>query len=94
MHPQHLLDREHELFKDWLTGLLESTVIVVTFQKKDGTTRVMKCTLKPDSIPPVVVKEGKEPRKQSDTTVVVYDLEAEGWRSFALKSIISIDFPL
>ena len=30
--------------KDWLIGLLRSEIVELTFTKKDGTERIMKCT--------------------------------------------------
>lgn len=72
---------------DWLHGMLMVTEATITFVKKDGTERVMRCTLEPDKLPRVEIKEDKEPRKKSTTTMSVYDLEVQGWRSFTVKSI-------
>lgn len=37
--------------KEWFKGLLRERVVTVTFTKKDGTERVMKCTLSSAIIP-------------------------------------------
>lgn len=78
----------------WLLGILPQTVITVTFIKKDGNERVMKCTLDPEILPKQVVKEEKKERKKSTDTIAVYDIEAEGWRSFALKSVRRIELTI
>jgi len=31
--------------KDWLLGLLRSQIVDITFTKKDGSERILKCTL-------------------------------------------------
>jgi hypothetical protein len=55
----------------------------------------MKCTLNPEQLPKVEVKEDKEPRKQkTDDVVAVYDLEANGWRSFTLRAVKRVEFAL
>ena len=48
----NLSERDSKLFKKWLKGCLAFGPVTVTFTKKDGTERVMKCTLKEDVIPP------------------------------------------
>lgn len=80
-------DKDWDKMASWLKGLLNQSEVNVTFTKKDGTERVMRCTLNPEVLPPATVTEGKEPRKKSDTTMAVYDLDAKGWRSFTIKSI-------
>ena len=88
-------DNEWNTFRDWLKGMLKVGPATVTFTKKDGTERVMKCTLNPEQLPKVEVKEDKEPRKQkTDDVVAVYDLEASGWRSFTLRAVKRVEFAL
>ena len=87
-------DKEWKTYAKWLRGLLDTTVVNVTFIKKDGATRIMKCTLKPELLPEVVLNEEKIPRRQSSSTMAVYDLDADGWRSFTLTSITSIEFSI
>lgn len=80
----------------WLRGVLLQGTAVVTFTKVDGTERVMTCTLNPELLPPVVIKEAtdKPPRKESITSIRVYDTEISEWRSFVTKSIKHIGFTL
>jgi hypothetical protein len=88
-------DKEWNDFTNWLNSILKTTEMTITFTKKDGTERVMKCTLKPDAIPVVETKplaEGKIPRKVSTTSVRVFDLEKSEWRSFTTTSVTRVEF--
>lgn len=77
--------------KTLLPELLKNNVATVTFTKKDGTERVMKCTLKPDMLPPQVVNEDKPAKQKSETSIAVYDLEINAWRSISYDTVNSID---
>jgi len=81
-----------ECFKNWIVNALYNTKVAITFTKKDGTERVMQCTLKPNLLPKKEIKEDKAPRKQSENTIAVYDLEANAWRSFTIKSVKCVSF--
>jgi hypothetical protein len=70
--------------------ILKENVATVTFEKKDGTVRVMKCTLMADKLPAVEVKEGAVAKAVNPDVVAVWDLESEGWRSFRIDSIKSV----
>jgi hypothetical protein len=90
-------DGEWNNFTSWLNGMLKVTDMTVTFTKKDGTERVMKCTLKSDALPVVEAKplqEGKQPRKESTSSIRVFDLEKQEWRSCRYDSIKRIQFSL
>lgn len=84
--------------KDWLKGLLHERVVKVTFTKKDGSDRVLTCTLNSGLIPQKVTEseavEGKPERVKSVESLAVYDVENQGWRSFRWDSIKSVDFVL
>jgi hypothetical protein len=81
--------------KDWLRGLLKDELVTLTFTKKDGTERVMKCTLSENIIPQAPVsEETTKNRKISAEAQAVYDVEAEGWRSFRWDSLKQIEFSL
>jgi hypothetical protein len=67
---------------------------VVTFTKSDGTERVMKCTLVPEQLPKVEIKEDATPRKESTTTMRVFDLEKNEWRSFTIKKVKQVNFTI
>lgn len=83
-------DKDWDKFSEWLKGILKLNPVTVTFTKQDGTERVMKCTLQPELLPVVEVKpvvEGKEPRKESTTSMRVFDLEKKEWRSFTIRNV-------
>jgi hypothetical protein len=90
-------EKEWDKFTKWLNGMLKVTDMTVTFTKKDGTERVMKCTLKPDALPVVEAKpltEGKQPRKESTSSIRVFDLEKQEWRSFNTQSVTRVEFTI
>lgn len=80
---------ENENYAEWMKQVLFQGEATVTFTKKDGTQRVMRCTLKPELLPAQPVTENKQERKKSDKTIAVYDLDAGGWRSFTIESVTS-----
>lgn len=83
-------DKDWDKLTVWLKEVLQVNPVTVTFTKKDGTERVMKCTLQPELLPVVETKpivEGKEPRKESTTSMRVFDLEKKEWRSFTIRSV-------
>ena len=72
-----------------LREMLSKGVLSVTFLKKDGTERTMKCTLKPDLLPPQTdLEEAVEKKAPRTESIAVWDLEKEAWRSFRFDSII------
>jgi hypothetical protein len=77
--------------RKWLKNVLETDVVEVTFTKKDGSERILKCTLKEDVLPEVQNKETKE---KSQEALAVWDVESEGWRSFRWDSIKSVKFTI
>jgi len=81
--------------REWLRGLLQERVVGVTFTKKDGTERVMQATLNGDYIPDMTNTEiSANSRRKSDEALAVWDVEAEGWRSFRWDSVKSVNFTL
>jgi hypothetical protein len=70
---------------------LQTGVALVSFNKKDGTLRSMKCTLQPSLIPQLKpISESKSVDNPNSDCLKVYDLEASGWRSFNMSNVISI----
>lgn len=74
---------------------LSNSGLIVTFLKKDGTERVMRCTTNLDMIPAEKhpkgdkpIKEGEE--KKVETAKRVFDLEKQEWRSFRYDSVIAV----
>jgi len=62
----------------------------VSFQKANGETRIMSCTLNPAMFENTTIKEENDEvktRKQNLEVLPVWDLENKGWRSFRLDSL-------
>ena len=76
-----------EITKQKLKELLKKKVIKVTFKKKDGSERVMKCTLQEDIVP-IYEKKTERVKKVNDEVLAVWDLEKDSFRSFKLDSLI------
>ena len=90
-------DSECNTFRDWIKGVLQTTPeVTVTFTKKDGSERVMKCTLDPNVLPKQEIKEGdnRTERLKTDTVMPVYDIEAKGWRSFTVRAVKRVEFAI
>jgi len=82
-------EQEWDGFREFLRMVLNKQTVEVTFTKVNGDIRVMECTLDPNVLPKVVVNEDapKREKKKSDTSLAVYDVKAEGWRSFIIKNV-------
>lgn len=81
-------------FREWLIGILadEKNPTTVTFTKKDGTERVMRCTRSPAQIP-----EDQHPKSgtnDSETSLRVFDLDKNEWRSFIVENVKRIEYSL
>lgn len=87
-------DKDWEKFSDWLKGMLKVSEGTVTFIKADGSQRVMKCTLNPDQLPKVEIKENAKPRKEPTASMRVFDLDKNEWRSFTIKNVKQVNFTI
>lgn len=85
-------DEGSDLFFERLKEIMRKQDITITFTKKDGTERVMRCTLDPNKLPVQENTNTNSTRKISTETMSVFDLDAQGWRSFTKKTVKSIDF--
>lgn len=75
--------------KETLRNMLKEGVMNVTFLKKDGTERTMKCTLKADLLPAQEdLENAVQKKKPSDESIAVWDMDKAAWRSFRFDSII------
>ena len=93
-----LNEQEFAEFKTWLTGHLSAGEVKIVFTKKDGTDREMTCTTNSGLIPAAPIVEAHETntdnpidfpklKKVNEDVMPVYDLEAQGWRSFRWDSV-------
>jgi len=70
--------------------LFANNIINVTFTKKDGTKRNMRCTLIEKYLPEQIdIEETISKKKHNPNILAVWDMDNNGWRSFRLDSIIS-----
>lgn len=88
-----LTDEQWKEFRTWIISHLKMGPVTVTFTKKDGTERVMECTLQAELLPKQEIVESTT-RKENTDTVRVFDLEKQEWRSFTVKSIKQVKFSL
>ena len=77
--------------REEIQNALRENIATVTFNKVDGSVRVMRCTLKPELLPATPVKESKQEKQLNLTVLAVYDLEAKGWRSFRIDSVTNVE---
>ena len=67
--------------------LLREIVAEIMFTKKDGSERVMNCTLKSKLIPEEHTPKGTSTAKENLDVVNVFDLDKIGWRSFLVDNV-------
>ena len=70
-------------------AILAAGPVLVTFTKKDGTDRTMRCTRNPDLMPAGSVK-GTDTRKDHGNLIAVYDLDAQAWKGFFFDKLVAI----
>lgn len=76
-----------------LKSLLQTEIVTLTFAKKDGSERIMKCTLNESKIP--AEKAPKNSGKAVNSEILpVFDVEKSDWRSFRWDSIKKVEFGL
>ena len=83
--------KDKNRFAKWLKSHLAYGEVTITFEKKDGTLREMRCTLK--DVPEYERKTDVE-RKPSPDVISVYDLDKSDWRSFRIDSVKNVSFNL
>lgn len=79
--------------RDTMLKDLRSNVVEVHFTKTNGENRVMRCTLAKHMLPESYQKsleeqaEEKNFHKENPDVLAVWDLGANGWRSFRIDSV-------
>jgi|TARA_R110000851_G_scaffold41409_4_gene103980 hypothetical protein len=61
--------------------------VKVTFTKVNDEVRVMTCTLDSTLIPAEMSPKGVDDRAENEAVLAVYDVLAEGWRSFRVANV-------
>ena len=74
------------LSKEFFATALRTNDANITFTKKDGTKRVMRCTLR-EGIAIPHEKKTDRVKEQVDHILPVWDLDAEAWRSINIETI-------
>ena len=70
--------------------MLEQSVVEITFTKKDGTERVMNCTLDGEYLPELELMTFVDKDQLKRDSLPVFDVDADGWRSFRWDSIKAV----
>lgn len=79
--------------RDWLKSHLRMGPVKVTFTKKDGTERVMNCSLQENVVVPHE-KTTDRVKEDNPETLAVWDIDKKAWRSFRLDSIKQVEFTI
>lgn len=82
-----------EFSRDELLSKLKERVLEVTFIKLNGDRRVMTCTLLPEFLPAAKSDDPlsqKRIREINPEVVSVWDLNANGWRSFRYELVENV----
>lgn len=74
-----------------LIEILQEQVVEITFIKKDGTPRTMRCTLIPSYLVPYERKTDREIVRNEDV-LAVWDVENDAWRSINLGTLTMVEF--
>lgn len=83
-------NEEYHKMRELVENLLAtSKQVKVKFTKVDGSVRDMVCTRDSTIIPPQEPSTRK--KKENPTVCSVWDVEANGWRSFRYDSVISAE---
>jgi hypothetical protein len=85
-----------ETTRQWVKSCLQTNLCTITFTKKNGDERVMKCTLDGQHMP-LIQKEATEVgevRQKSKDALSVFDVDAQGWRAFRWDSIKRFEMDL
>jgi len=80
--------------KQDLKTLLEQNIIKVDFLKLNGDRRTMTCTLREDLKPAATRSDTvsqRAVRETAESVICVWDVNAQGWRSFRYDRIINVD---
>ena len=80
--------------KYMLKEMLHNGVVSIVFEKADGTIREMNCTLNPTEMPPQLLTEQQEAakvRNENPDLLAVWDVDANGWRSFNISKVRSVN---
>lgn len=81
-------------FKEWMLEHLAESEVTVTFTKKDGSNRVMRCTRNVATIPVEHAPKNEKATAVKTDAIAAFDLDINEWRSFNLSAVTRIDWNL
>lgn len=84
-------EKEQKHAREWLKSHLRAGPVKVTFLKKDGSERVMNCTLE-EGIAIPHEKTTDKVKQVNDEVCPVWDIDIGAWRSFRYDSITKLTF--
>ena len=85
---KNVTEQEILSFQQLLQEKMGKGIVLVTFVKKDGSERVMRCTRNFKLIPKDQRPTDDAEKEKLYDLVKCYDLEMEGWRSFKPSSVL------
>jgi hypothetical protein len=80
--------------QDQVIQKLREGEVTVTFTKVNGDKRVMTCTLQESVLPPAKKDDPltqKKVREINPEVCSVWDVNANGWRSFRWENVVSVE---
>jgi len=93
--------KEKTMNRDEIIDILHNNVANITFTKVNGDVRVLKGTLldqylpqkevDPSGVDIELISETQERKAINDNVVVVFDVENDGYRSFRVDSVTSME---
>ena len=76
--------------RDVILKDLREYVMEIYFTKVNGEDRAMRCTLRPDLLPPGYTKDITEEKSfhtENPNVIAAWDVQKRGWRSFRIDSV-------
>ena len=76
--------------RDVILKDLREYVMEIYFTKVNGEDRAMRCTLRPDLLPPGYandITEEKSFHTENPNVIAAWDVQKRGWRSFRIDSV-------
>jgi hypothetical protein len=87
--PNEAIEVEDKFVRSELQTQLQSEILEVTFTKVNGDKRVMNCTLM-EGVLPSNTAEKKADKKINEDILSVWDVDANGWRSFRMNTVTRV----
>jgi WYL_2, Sm-like SH3 beta-barrel fold len=76
--------------REQIRQFAQAGVIRVEFTKKDGSLRVMRCSLQEKYLRSEAFSSTDTVRISNPATLAVWDVDINEWRSFKIDSVISV----